>query len=403
MLARLHSLWSILPPRWRREFYLTATGAIASPARSGAATPARPGPPYLVVGPLSAPTGLGEASRLVLHGLLASGREVAAIDLSAALMQPAVVPLPAGLASPRPGPGTLVLTAQPPNIAHVLALVGRRLLRDKRRLGFWAWEVNALPDDWRRARRLIHDLAAPSQFAAGLLAEGLAMPVRCAPFALASRPPPPPGFPAGALRAPGAEVVFGCAFDLGSTAARKNPMAVVAAFRAAFPHGGARLLLRLRDPGRDPAAFAALRAACAGGGITLLATTGGAADIEDWFAAIDVLVSLHRAEGFGLLPAEAMQRGIPVIATDWSATREYIDATVGWPVTARLVPAVDATGRYGLPGAQWAEADIGAAAAAMRQAAGDAGLRRHKGATAAAHIAAHFTAARFIAGLEAPA
>lgn len=400
MLAQLHRVWRHLPPRLRRELYLAATAIVASPARHSANMPARPGPPYLVVGPLSAPTGLGEASRLVLHGLLAAGREVAAIDLSAALMQPAVVPLPAGLAPPRPGPGTLVLTAQPPNVAHVLALVGRPLLRDKRRLGFWAWEVNALPREWRQSRRLIHELAAPSRYAAALLSAGLHMPVRCAPFPLASRPRAPM-----ARRAAGGEVVFGCAFDLGSTAARKNPAAVIAAFRAAFPQGGARLLVRVRDPGSETATFARLQAACEGGPapITLLGRVDGAADIEDWFAAIDVLISLHRAEGFGLLPAEAMQRGIPVIATDWSATAEYVSDAVGWPVAARLVPAVDPTGRYSLPGATWAEVDIDAAAMAMRQAAGDAALRRGKGSAAAAYIATHFDAAQFIARLEAPA
>lgn len=75
-----------------------------------------------------------------------------------------------------------------------------------------------------------------------------------------------------------------------------------------------------------------------------------------------MLLSLHRSEGFGLVPAEAMLLGVPVMATDWSATAEFIDATSGIPVPYRLVPARDPRGVFEAPGAHWAEADTGYAA-----------------------------------------
>lgn len=396
LYALLHPIWRRLPPRLRRGLYEAGTRALAPALPAPAMVPPRPVEPYLVIGPLSAPTGLGEASRLVLRGLLAGGRQVAGLDLSAALMQPSVVPLPPGLIPPSPGPGTVILTVQPPSIGHALTLAGRGLLRGKRRLGLWAWEVEALPRDWHRARRLVHEVRAPSLFAAALLSRGFGGSVGHLPFPLATDPPPP--------RPPrrGGAVVFGCALDLGSTAARKNPLGVVEAWSRAFPVPEAALLrLRLRDPQREPSGLAAMAAATAGHPtIELITEERGSPDLEAWYGGIDVLVSLHRAEGFGLLPAEAQLRGIPVIATDWSATTEFVSAETGWPVPAGMVPVEDASGRYGLPGARWAEPDLDAAAQALREAARDGEARRRKGAAAARLMADRFTAARFLAALE---
>ena len=81
---------------------------------------------------------------------------------------------------------------------------------------------------------------------------------------------------------------------------------------------------------------------------------------------VDVVVSLHRAEGFGLVLAEAMHLGTPVIATNWSANTEFMDENTACMVDCRLVkiekdiPPFPAGGR-------WAEPDIRQAAAYMRK------------------------------------
>ena len=41
---------------------------------------------------------------------------------------------------------------------------------------------------------------------------------------------------------------------------------------------------------------------------------------------MDVYVSLHRSEGFGLVMAESMYVGTPVIATDWSGNTEFMNS-----------------------------------------------------------------------------
>jgi glycosyltransferase involved in cell wall biosynthesis len=82
-------------------------------------------------------------------------------------------------------------------------------------------------------------------------------------------------------------------------------------------------------------------------------------------ASADVVLSLHRSEGFGMLAAEAMLIGTPLIATDWSATAEFVSADCGMPIPYRLIPANDPQGCSHDPSQDWADADVDAAAAAL--------------------------------------
>jgi glycosyltransferase involved in cell wall biosynthesis len=88
-------------------------------------------------------------------------------------------------------------------------------------------------------------------------------------------------------------------------------------------------------------------------------------------ACADAVLSLHRSEGFGLVPAEAMLLGRAVVATGWSGTTDFLDASCGVPIPYHLVPAIDPRGVFEAPGAVWAEADTGAAAAALIDLAAD--------------------------------
>ncbi|SCY00789.1 glycosyltransferase family 4 protein [Microvirga guangxiensis] len=365
LLPLLHRIWRLFPAQARRRVYEKATTAVSSKATWTEKTPREPAEPFIVAGALSAPTGLGEAARQLLYGLIAGGYRVSAIDLSKDLAQKSMIPLP-DLPPPSTGPGTLLLAVQPPNVGHALTLIGRPMLADKLRIGCWVWDLEVLPESWIEQSRLVHALAGPSRFCTETFARHMDLPVRLLryPIGIAQAPLAPRG-KSGTLR-------FGAAMDLGSTAARKNPLAVLQAYRQAFRHGDAvTLSIKLRDVGADPAMFAQLQtlAATDGPPVEVLSGDFPPARMEEWWRGLDVFVSLHRSEGFGLLPAEAMLRGIPVISTDWSATAEYISLETGWPVPVTLVPVIDATGRYELAGARWAEPDLTAAVEAMKGAA----------------------------------
>ena len=117
-----------------------------------------------------------------------------------------------------------------------------------------------------------------------------------------------------------------------------------------------------------PADMQRLREAAGGAGnIRFETRTLPLADNHALLACADIVLSLHRSEGFGLVPAEAMLLGRAVVATNWSGNTDFMDADTAALVPYRLVPAVDPRGVFQAPDAMWAEADVGAAAAALRQ------------------------------------
>ena len=100
-------------------------------------------------------------------------------------------------------------------------------------------------------------------------------------------------------------------------------------------------------------------------------------------AAADIVLSLHRSEGFGLVPAQAMALGKPVVATGWSGNLEFMTKDNSALVYYSLVPVRDPEGAFDAAGQKWADADVDHAAAWLRRLADDADLRASMGAAAA--------------------
>jgi glycosyltransferase involved in cell wall biosynthesis len=112
------------------------------------------------------------------------------------------------------------------------------------------------------------------------------------------------------------------------------------------------------------------------------------ADMSGLMAAVDIVLSLHRSEGFGLVPAEAMQLGKPVVATGWSGNMDFMNAGNSAPVAYTMVPVQDPyDGAFVADGQLWAEADVDDAANWLRRLAADPELRRRMGDAARADIA----------------
>jgi glycosyltransferase involved in cell wall biosynthesis len=276
-------------------------------------------------------------------------------------------------------------------------------LRGRRIIGYWAWELPTVPAAWRIGSRFVHEIWAPSQFTADALS-GLGLGhVRIVPHPVAVTPPAPSGLGRGDFGLPLDAFVVLTSFSLASSFARKNPLAAIAAFQKAFGESPAhRLVLKIAHAEHWPADVALLRRAIAGAANIMLDTrTLPRADSHALMAAADVVMSLHRSEGFGLVPAEAMLLGKPVIATDWSATREFIDDSCGVPIPYTLIPAVDPRGVFEAPGATWAEADIDAGAAALRRLASDREARLALGSAARASALARLGTGKLRAAVEA--
>ena len=170
-------------------------------------------------------------------------------------------------------------------------------------------------------------------------------------------------------------------FSLASSFARKNPLAAITAHRQAFGDRPDRILvMKVGHVGPYAADMATLHAAAAGcGNIRFETRTLPPADNHALIACADIVLSLHRSEGFGLVPAEAMLLRRAVIATNWSGNVDFMDATCAAMIPYRLIPAIDPRGVFEAPGAVWADADVDEAARQLVRLAEDPAARRTLG------------------------
>ncbi len=242
-----------------------------------------------------------------------------------------------------------------------------------------------------KSAELVDEIWTASRHSAEAIRRKVAKPVHVVPPAV--DPPAPAPLPAGPAAAGGEGPLFLTCFDFDSVIERKNPEGAMAAFRLAFPAGGARLLVKSVNGHLHPERLAALAAAAADRpDIHVVDRYLERAEQAALIAACDVFVSLHRAEGFGLMLAEAMWFGRPVVATGYSGNLEFMDEE-----TARLIPwrpAEISTGAGPYSGS-WAEPDLEAAAGALRDLADPRGPAHGLGDRAARQVSAeHSVAAR---------
>jgi glycosyltransferase involved in cell wall biosynthesis len=268
-------------------------------------------------------------------------------------------------------------------------------------IGYWAWELAKFPEEWRSSFAFVQEVWTASRFAYEAIAHATTKPVFLMPPAVAI-PAPEPGRKRADFGLPDDKFVFYFSFDFRSYTSRKNPLATIAAFRRAFPHRDAPVRLVLKTIGSNwkPEERDALNETVRDDLRILVIDQELARPRAVALVALaDCFVSLHRSEGFGRGPAEAMLLGKPVITTDYSGTRDFASAQTALLVGCELVPV----GPDEYPGAEgqvWAEPDIDEAAAAMRRIAGDRPLAERLGRTGRARIGElydpHVVGARYL-------
>lgn len=345
-----------------------------------------------VLGYFRADLGVGESARCMVRAADAAGLPVALVDLRLPCKNPlGDTSVVARLQTAHPHPVNIV-HLDAPGMPHLEHHHGAAAFAGKYTIGYWAWELPEFPDAWIACADHCQEVWAPSHFAAAAIAEKIPLPVLVMPHAVALEPPGGDGRARFGL--PRDRYLFLFLYDLNSYSARKNPAAVVEAFRRSGLAGrGAALVIKVHNVAGNEADYARLRAAVAGLPDTvLLDRTLSRREITELEAACDCFVSLHRAEGFGLAVAECMALGKPVISTDWSATAEFVRADNGCPVRSATVTLDRAHGPYARGGV-WAEPDLDHAAEWMQRLHADRALGARLGAAARATIAERFAPA----------
>jgi glycosyltransferase involved in cell wall biosynthesis len=184
-------------------------------------------------------------------------------------------------------------------------------------------------------------------------------------------------------------------FSFGSSFERKNPIALVEAFRLAFRNDpDAELVLKMSHGARHADEMARLKRAVADmANVVLIDAVWDEARLAALKRSADVYASLHRSEGFGLPIAEAIMAGVPVIATNWSGNVDFCPTDCTFPVDYALVPFRDSHPDYDAVGdARWAHPAVAHAAQQLRRVRGDLAAAREKAQRARQALVRHLRA-----------
>jgi glycosyltransferase involved in cell wall biosynthesis len=331
--------------------------------------------------------GLATAARGTAAALRAAGVTVQEVDLDALVAGAAPAPADAtALTIFHTNPDQLARALAGPHAQHLMAFADRRYT-----IGFWAWEAEgSLPPAASAVLPLLNELWVPSRFTASILAPAVPQPVLDMGHVVA---PPAPALSRDRLGLPPDGCLFLTVFDALSNISRKNPMGSIAAFQAAFPPGRAGVRLILKGRHLSPALRQEI-AAAAGGHRSILLAEGDLPEQEmvSLVAACDVFLSLHRAEGFGLVIAEAMALGRPAVVTGYSGNMDFTTPFNSLLVRHRPQTLSQDDGYYPA-GSRWADPDIGHAARLMRLLAGSPRRRQALGAQAAEDVRAAYSSA----------
>ncbi|MGN6182428.1 MAG: glycosyltransferase family 4 protein, partial [Thermoanaerobaculia bacterium] len=345
----------------------------AKPQAAPIATTLRPG--LDIVGYFTRDTGVGE-----------SARRCAASSEDAAIPHRAIDLDGSDTLAPRLEHRATILHVNADQVAIVRNQLPQLFDARAYTIGCWHWELPELPAALIGAAEPYNELWAPSLFVQSMLAKSVTIPVVHMPHGievaeLAPCTPQEFGVPHG-------HFTFLCMFDFDSIAQRKNPMGAIDAFRRAFPNpSGVSLLIKTTAADQHRDEYESLRAIP---GVQLVNQTLSRARANGLVASCDAIVSLHRSEGFGLVLAEAMDLGKPVIATGWSGNMDFMNAGNSCPVAYDLVTLDRAYGPSEA-GQLWAAPDVDHAAQHLRRVIEDDAYRTRLGARAQKTIREQFS------------
>lgn len=255
------------------------------------------------------------------------------------------------------------------------------------------WELPRYPEVWAKQLDKFDEIWAPSKYIFEALKTACKKPVFHMPMACEVKVSQ--FYNRRYFNIPETAYVFLFFYDLRSFTARKNPHAVVSAFRKTLnkrPYASAHLVIKVNGADIKPDEFKALQKELIefGAHVTLIEKIMTSTEVKNLTRCCDSFVSLHRSEGYGFGIAEAMVLGKPVICTGYSGNMDFMDAVVSYAVDYKLINVKE--GEYPHYENQvWADPNVEQATQYMVNLLDNANVGRALGTTAKKHMQNKFS------------
>ena len=243
-------------------------------------------------------------------------------------------------------------------------------------IGIFQWELETVPEDWVPLFNYVDEVWTPSAFTARTMSKVTKKPVIPVLYGMEAPYDADLTLADFGLNEDDFHVLI--MFDSKSYASRKNPGGAIDAFREAYGENPehVKLVIKINNPKPEDIAFVEEHMGRTSGYV-LITERMDKEKLNSLIRLCDVFLSLHRAEGFGLVMAEAMMLGTPVVATNWSANVEFMPPEAACMVDCELVP-VDGAYQSDDGTMRWAEPDAHQAAEYLRRLKEDPDFYREK-------------------------
>ena len=359
--AALQAGCESLLSRARRR--LDGAPATAGPRKAPPPVPAADVTGLNVAGYLESASGVSELSRASLELLTDLGIPFVRVPLDQDFSENVIetrICHPEG----SPFPVTL-LHANAAELPAVLSTLPQAFLQGSFRIGCWAWELSHFPLLWADRFGCVDEIWAHSRFSQQSFQPLSTVPVHWVPPYVR---PVPGAADRERFGMDAQSFYFFAAADFRSLPRRKNVHGAVEALAALLGKTNRKvgLVLKTHYEQSDPDAFEELRRAARGLPVVFSSQTLSRQAYGDLLASCDAVLSLHRSEGLGLVPIEALYQRMPVVATAYGGVTDYLDEQTGFPVEYSLARIERDEGPYPR-GAVWAEPSLESAVEQMKK------------------------------------
>ncbi|KAB7615387.1 glycosyltransferase family 4 protein [Amylibacter sp. SFDW26] len=306
-----------------------------------------------IYGLSNSPTGLGQNARMSAQCFQKLGLAPCMIDVEAMKWQQ-------NLASPN------ALT-HPVHLHHLNADRVKPMDQTAYNIGFLLWEFQALPKEHVTGISAMDEIWTPSKFVTDIYRKQTDNPVITMKKGIE---------PLAQIKSRANPKKFTLlnAFDFHSSVERKNPLASAHGFQVAFPqksHPDCQLILKTTptepkhwgDPNDQIGKLREMSSLDPR--IILIESFCSTSQFHQMIADASAVISTHRAEGFGYIPAYALLYNRPVITTGYGGVTDFCTPATATLLPTQLIPTASNHTILETKGASWADVSPDAVAEKM--------------------------------------
>ena len=277
-----------------------------------------------VIGYFQGQFGLGEAGRLIVSALEKQSIPLCLLSADSVVKGQSMRPYEHTF-DDKPKYDVNIFCIDVYYLLFLLDKYGVDLIRGRYNIILFFWETSVVPKDRLKLLSYFDEIWAASRYNFDTLSSSLRAPVCHLPIPI--KMDYIPGIPSKSSFELEDKFTFLFCFDMSSSMKRKNPVAIIEAFRRAFPQrNDVQLVIKSQNGQHHPKDLnSVLELIKSDSRIRWIDESMSQSRRYDLINACDCYISLHRAEGLGLTMAEAMLMEKPVIATGYSGISRFYD------------------------------------------------------------------------------